>query len=185
MFNAQLLRLLAVSLAALVIAGCASTEPAPTDTGPVIEDDAGLDTAPPEVAPEPPPPPEPKWRTNQDGVPINKDIGLPLATTFYFDFDKAIVKREAIGVLAYHAEYLRDNPDVRVVLEGHCDERGTREYNLALGERRANAVRDYLVAQGVSRGQIETVSYGEERPAVVGHDEDAWSKNRRVEMNYR
>jgi peptidoglycan-associated lipoprotein len=80
---------------------------------------------------------------------------------------------------------LADNPGLRVRLEGHADERGTREYNLALGERRANAVRAYLLAQGASRSQIEVVSYGEEKPADGGHDEGAWRQNRRVEVVYR
>ena len=111
----------------------------------------------------------------------------PLAgvdTVFYFDFDKSIVRPEAREALAKHAEFLVANPDARVVLEGHADERGTREYNMALGERRAKAVSRYLTIQGVAASQIETVSFGEEVPVAFGHDAEAWQLNRRVEVRY-
>lgn len=104
-------------------------------------------------------------------------------TTFYFGFDQSTIKQEARAALEAHAAYLVQSGD-NVVLEGHADERGTREYNLALGERRAQAVASYLSALGVSSQQIETVSYGEERPASQGHDETSWSLNRRVELRY-
>lgn len=107
-----------------------------------------------------------------------------LQTVFYFDFDKAVVKAEGFEDLSAHAKYLNANPQARVVLEGHADERGTREYNMALGERRAKAVSRFLTVQGAASSQIEVVSYGEERPAVMGHDESSWSKNRRVELKY-
>lgn len=103
-------------------------------------------------------------------------------TTFYFDFDTAEIKQEAREVLIAHARYLEDNPGINVRLEGHADERGTKEYNLALGERRANAVQRFLIVNGASRGQLETVSYGEEKPAVMGSNESAWAQNRRVEL---
>lgn len=103
---------------------------------------------------------------------------------FYFDFDKSIVRPEAREALAIHAKFLVDNPDARVVLEGHADERGTREYNMALGERRAKAVSRYLTIQGVAAAQIETVSFGEEQPVSYGHDEESWQINRRVEVRY-
>jgi len=103
-------------------------------------------------------------------------------TTFYFDFDTAEIKPEARDVLVAHAQYLANNPRQNVRLEGHADERGTKEYNLALGERRANAVQRFLIVNGASRGQIETVSYGEEKPAVMGSSESAWAQNRRVEL---
>ncbi|TVZ38093.1 peptidoglycan-associated lipoprotein [Alteromonadaceae bacterium 2753L.S.0a.02] len=104
-----------------------------------------------------------------------------LATVFYFDFDQSILKADARAALMVYAEVLKEAPK-SVRLEGHADERGTREYNMALGERRANAVRDFLVLQGVDATLIETVSYGEERPAAVGSDESSWSMNRRVEI---
>jgi peptidoglycan-associated lipoprotein len=106
-------------------------------------------------------------------------------TTFYFDFDTSEIKPDARDVLVAHARYLADNPRQQVRLEGHADERGTKEYNLALGERRANAVQRFLIVNGASRGQIETVSYGEEKPAVRGSTESAWAQNRRVELVFQ
>jgi peptidoglycan-associated lipoprotein len=104
--------------------------------------------------------------------------------TIYFDFDSSEIKPDYTGVVAAHAKYLVGNPSIRVRLEGNTDERGSREYNIGLGERRAQAVRQALMLQGVADSQITTVSYGEERPAVTGHAEAAWSKNRRVDIVY-
>ena len=106
-----------------------------------------------------------------------------LATVFYFEFDSAVLVPEARAALTAHAEYLR-NASKSVRLEGHADERGSREYNMALGERRANAVRDFLVVQGVNASSLEVISYGEERAAVSGTGESSWSQNRRVEVKY-
>ena len=103
-------------------------------------------------------------------------------TTFYFDFDTSEIKPEAREVLIAHARYLAENPRAEVRIEGHADERGSKEYNLALGERRANAVERFLIVNGASRGQTETVSYGEEKPAVRGSGENVWAQNRRVEL---
>jgi peptidoglycan-associated lipoprotein len=103
-------------------------------------------------------------------------------TVFYFDFDIAEFKAEDRNTLTYHARDLAANPNKRIRLEGHADERGTREYNLALGERRANGILNYLVVNGASRSQIEVVSYGEERPAQTGQNEQAYARNRRVEV---
>ena len=103
-------------------------------------------------------------------------------TVFYFDFDIAEFKAEDRDTLTYHARDLAANPDKRIRLEGHADERGTREYNLALGERRANGILNYLIVNGASRSQIEVVSYGEERPDQNGQTERAYSRNRRVEI---
>ncbi|MEO9274239.1 peptidoglycan-associated lipoprotein Pal [Marinomonas sp. 5E14-1] len=105
-------------------------------------------------------------------------------TVFYFDFDKSIVRPESREALAKHAEFLVANPDARIVLEGHADERGTREYNMALGERRAKAISRYLTIQGVAASQIETVSFGEEVSVAFGHEDNAWQLNRRVEVRY-
>jgi peptidoglycan-associated lipoprotein len=103
-------------------------------------------------------------------------------TVFYFDFDVAEFKPEDRDTLTYHARDLAASPNKRIRLEGHADERGTREYNLALGERRANGILNYLIVNGASRSQIEVVSYGEERPAQNGQTESAYSRNRRVEV---
>lgn len=110
--------------------------------------------------------------------------GLLDTKTIYFDFDSSQIKSDYNPIIAAHAKYLTSNPSVRVRLEGNTDERGTREYNIGLGERRAQAVREALMLQGVADAQITTVSYGEERPAVTGHSEAAWSKNRRVDIVY-
>ena len=98
----------------------------------------------------------------------------------FFDFDKFDVKPDQRKTLDRQVAWLKANPGVTITVEGHCDERGTREYNLALGERRANSVKDYLVFQGVDAKRIKTVSYGEERPVALGSDETAWAQNRRA-----
>jgi peptidoglycan-associated lipoprotein len=103
-------------------------------------------------------------------------------TVFYFDFDVAEFKPADRDTLTYHARDLAANPGKRVRLEGHADERGTREYNLALGERRANGIMNYFIVNGASRSQIEVVSYGEERPSQSGQTEQAYTRNRRVEV---
>jgi peptidoglycan-associated lipoprotein len=98
----------------------------------------------------------------------------------FFGFDKFNLTPEARAKLQADAELLKQNPDAKIVLAGHCDERGTVEYNLALGQRRADAVYDYLVDLGVSPSQLSTISYGKEKPFALGHDEAAWALNRRV-----
>lgn len=102
----------------------------------------------------------------------------------YFEFDRSDIPSEYLDLLSKHAEYLVANTDVKVRLEGHADERGSREYNIGLGDRRAQAVRRILIFQGVTNDQVSTVSYGEERPAVDASNESAYAKNRRVEIIY-
>lgn len=99
--------------------------------------------------------------------------------TVYFDFDSYRISSSGREAVSSNAKWLKSNSNATVQIEGHCDERGTTEYNLALGDRRANAVRDALVKAGVARNRLSTISYGEERPADPGHDEAAWAKNRR------
>ncbi|MGB0359765.1 MAG: peptidoglycan-associated lipoprotein Pal, partial [Litorivicinaceae bacterium] len=115
---------------------------------------------------------------------LRKDA-MAADTLFFFEFDRSDLKQEALDDLDAHAKYLSADRAAKVRLEGHADERGTRAYNLALGERRANAVARYLVIQGVNRSQIETVSYGEERPLSLSRDDNGWSRNRRVELIYQ
>jgi peptidoglycan-associated lipoprotein len=110
--------------------------------------------------------------------------GVLAKRTIYFDFDSSEIKGEGTDIVAAHAKYLSKNGPLKIRLEGHTDERGSREYNIGLGERRAQAVRRALLLQGAAEGQISTVSYGEERPAAAGSDEAAWAKNRRVEIVY-
>ena len=110
--------------------------------------------------------------------------GLLAKRIIYFDFDSSDIKGEGTDVVAAHAKYLASHTGTRVRLEGNTDDRGSREYNIGLGERRAQAVRRALLLQGATEAQLATVSYGAERPAVVGNDETAWAKNRRVEIVY-
>jgi len=101
-----------------------------------------------------------------------------------FDFDRSEVKSNFYAIIKLNADYLAANADANVTLKGYCDERGTREYNLALGERRANAVKNALIAEGVSPSRIRTISFGEEDPVNPAHNEAAWAENRRVEFAY-
>src|SRR5256714_9816487 len=110
--------------------------------------------------------------------------GLLATHLVYFDFDSSEIKGEGTDIVAAHAKYLAGHPNARVRLEGHTDERGSREYNIGLGERRAQSVRRAMLLQGASDGQITTVSYGEDRPAAPGPQMTAWAKNRRVEFVY-
>jgi len=103
--------------------------------------------------------------------------------TVYFDYDSNALRPDAMAILRDNAEKIKQVPGVVIQLAGHCDERGTQEYNLALGERRALAVRQYLIQMGISGDRLITISYGKEFPAVLGSDESAWAKNRRVEFN--
>ena len=103
---------------------------------------------------------------------------IPEMGIIYFDYDKSQIKSEFEGIILTNLDWVINNPDIRIQLEGHCDERGTREYNLALGERRANAARNYLISLGIHPTRISTISYGKERPIVLGHNEAAWAQNR-------
>ena len=111
-----------------------------------------------------------------------EDLVVNVGDRVFFAFDSSDLGAEALAALEKQAAWLKKYGAVRVTLEGHCDERGTREYNLALGERRANAVKDYLVALGINPSRINTISYGKERPAAIGHNEVAWAQNRRGVM---
>ena len=171
-----------LSVAALLLGGCASQEPA--DSGPdmeSIEDSSDTSMGDKQVEPA-----GPMVKNGKIVLPADDmSSGEMLQGVFYFDFDQAIVRRTGHEELNKHAKVLSADSELRVRLEGHADERGTREYNLALGERRANAVRAYLVAQGAVRTQIEVISYGEEKPSNNGHSESSWAENRRVEIVYR
>jgi peptidoglycan-associated lipoprotein len=110
---------------------------------------------------------------------------LAALKTIYFDFDKYNLRDDAKRTLESNAKVLMANPRARILIEGHCDERGTTEYNLALGEKRASTARDYLIRLGVDASQISIISYGEERPVALGHDEESWATNRRGEFGPR
>jgi peptidoglycan-associated lipoprotein len=119
-----------------------------------------------------------------DDEAAGPQAGLLAKRVVYFDFDSSEIKGEGTDIVAAHAKYLAGHPNTRVRLEGNTDDRGSREYNIGLGERRAQAVKRALLLQGAAETQLSTVSYGAERPAVVGNDEAAWAKNRRVEVVY-
>ncbi|MDH5407929.1 MAG: peptidoglycan-associated lipoprotein Pal [Gammaproteobacteria bacterium] len=122
---------------------------------------------------------------NANSMQSLDDPSSPLSKrVIYFEFDSSTIQSDYQELISAHAAYLVENPDVSIVLEGHADERGTREYNIALGERRAKAVRQLMTLQGVTEKQLQVISFGEERPVALGHDESAWSLNRRVEILY-
>ncbi|MGE3622747.1 MAG: peptidoglycan-associated lipoprotein Pal [Bdellovibrionales bacterium] len=107
------------------------------------------------------------------------DLVVNVGDRVFFEFNASDISSEARATLDRQAAWLKKYPNIDVTIEGHCDERGTREYNLALGDRRATAVKNYLVSNGVSASRVKTISYGKERPAVLGHNEAAWAQNRR------
>lgn len=118
------------------------------------------------------------------GSPLENPNSLLYTKTIYFDYDVDEVRADYREVVAAHGDYLAANPSMTVTIEGHADERGSREYNIALGERRANGVKRLLMAQGAAESQIITISYGEERPAAMGSGETSWELNRRAEFVY-
>ncbi len=170
----QPIKLLALLLAGLVIVGCETKPPeeAPAPTPAPVDE-------------RPPPAPSPPPAFNDNMEPFYPGTTRLLERIFYFEFDRSELNASDLEALQVHAEVLRDNPSRRIVIEGHCDERGTREYNLALGERRADAVRSFLTAAGIAGSRIEMVSYGEERPDDPGQGESSWARNRRAVMIYR
>ena len=151
---------------------------------------------PPVIQETPPPPPqvEPPAAPPMEKDPVEKhwydDLNLKALNdeavrrgfnpNIYFDLDKSDLKPEAREKLAANATFLKDNPDLKVTLEGHCDERGTEDYNRALGDRRANASKDYVSSLGVASGRMSTISYGEERPVCTESNESCWWQNRRT-----
>ncbi len=177
----------------LVLAGCATAPEDRTDTttdeaDSGAETDTGTDAETDGVDDE-----EGARRLTEEECPpdcpfsrdaIDDASGLLADRTIYFEFDSSSVQEEFMDTIRRHAAYLAEYSDVEVRLEGHTDERGSREYNVGLGSRRADSVSRLLQAYGASSGQIETISYGEEVPAVEGSNEEAWAKNRRVEIVY-
>ncbi|MET0337746.1 MAG: peptidoglycan-associated lipoprotein Pal [Caulobacter sp.] len=163
-------QLVLIGVAAATLAACASKpkpQPAPAAPPPAPE-------APAYPTTPPPPPP-----VQSGAIPGSvQDFVVNVGDRVYFDLDSYSVRADAEPVLAGQAAWLARYPAVKIRIEGNADERGTREYNLALGARRANSVRDFLVARGVSAARIETISYGKERPIDGGSGEDSWAKNR-------
>ncbi len=172
-------RLFLISVLALPLGACSSIggKPADADQAATVETrDAansnvitgGIDTA--RTAPE---------------MPVNlAGLDTPMQKILYFDFDRSDIRADQRALVESHARYLLAHPMLKVRLEGHADERGSREYNLALGERRAQAVYRYFSISGIAAARMTTLSYGEEYPLASGHNENAWSQNRRVEIIY-
>ncbi|MBL8519505.1 MAG: peptidoglycan-associated lipoprotein Pal [Betaproteobacteria bacterium] len=166
---------------AMVLGACSSTQqPAQVaDSKPAPVQQATAPTQPPTTAPT---------TTQQPtGVRVDplKDRNSPLSNrVIYFDYDKDAVKPEFQALVQAHAKYLSENRTRKIRLEGHADERGSREYNMALGQRRSDAVRKAVSVLGVGNERVETVSFGEDKPKSNGHDEAAWAQNRRVEIVY-
>jgi peptidoglycan-associated lipoprotein len=160
-------KLALIAVASATLAACATKKPLPAPPPP----------PPPPVVPAPPPPPPPP-------PPVGilpgsmQDFVVNVGDRVYFDFDSYDLRSDAQPVLASQAAWLVRYPSVRIRIEGNADERGTREYNLALGARRANSARDFLVSRGVDASRIETISFGKERPIAEGSDEASWAQNR-------
>ncbi len=141
---------------------------------------------PPVVEPEPAPEPEPVPEPEPTPIPIAPPVPMGIVlSTIYFDYDMSSIRADQRQRLADNASVLETNPDMGVTVQGHCDERGTNEYNIALGQRRADSVVRYLINYGIDPARLTTVSYGEEQPVDFGHDESAWWKNRRAEFVIR
>jgi peptidoglycan-associated lipoprotein len=189
------LLLLPLLILAVVVVGCAKRPattavgpPAPTGTAATTPPASAQPPAPApkpaELAPAAPQPTPPAALAPATPAPtarpsVKEFVSVPELKDIFFDFDKYDIRPEDAKTLDANASWLKANPDQLVLIEGHCDERGTNEYNLALGERRAKAAMNYLVSQGVQASRITIISYGEERPVCTEHSEACWSKNRR------
>jgi peptidoglycan-associated lipoprotein len=162
---------------AAVAAGCASKE---TRTEAPVTDRTASTT--PSSTPRSSTTPTPQ--TPVTGNPLRDPSNILSKRSVFFDYDSNAVKDEYKGMVQAHSRYMGDKRDSKIRIEGNCDERGSREYNLALGQRRAESVKKMMTVLGVQDGRIETVSYGEEKPMSQGHDEQAWSQNRRADIKY-
>lgn len=162
----KILFLLMIGALIATVMGACGGPPEVVDEAPVVD----TTPPPPPVDTTPPPPPPP---------PVLKATQFQ---TVYFDLDKYELRADAKAAIDANFALLQEFGDAIIKIEGHCDERGTIEYNLSLGEKRANAVMDYLVGQGIGAARLSTISFGKERPADAGHNEAAWDKNRRTEF---
>lgn len=169
---------------ALMLSACASLEPYEEDGAPAYTPPAQVETQPMDST---------GMGAQAEGAQMGgmaeihplDDPDSPLSQrVFYFGYNSSELSDNDSQILSAHADFLNNNPDVSVVVEGHTDERGSREYNIALGERRAQRLEKILALHGVKREQLQVISFGEERPVALGHDESAWSLNRRVELLY-
>jgi peptidoglycan-associated lipoprotein len=165
---------------AAVAAGCASQEA--KQDAPVTDRSSGV-TQPSSTA-SPGSTTRPTQPSTVSGNPLRDPSNILSKRSVFFDFDSNSVKDEYKGMVTAHSRYMGDKRDSKIRIEGNCDERGSREYNLALGQRRAESVKKMMTVMGVGDGRIETTSFGEEKPMSPGHDESAWSQNRRADIKY-
>jgi peptidoglycan-associated lipoprotein len=170
---------LALSIAALMSVGCAKKQTVKSEGAAGGPAPAAVGEAPMKEAPPAPAPAEKLASAAEAGVAATEERPSQFDDV-RFDFDKSVVTEDGRRASAVVAAYLMKNPRAKVLIEGHCDERGTAEYNLALGDRRATAVMTYLVSLGVPKGAVSTVSFGKEKPLDPGSNEEAWAKNRRA-----
>jgi peptidoglycan-associated lipoprotein len=184
--RANLSPLFAVIAAAALIAGCGTTPEDQSQSGGAPVSDAAKPGAQPGAGAQTGP--IAKIDVTKPGALASVDpkvkSGVLARRSIYYDFDQFDVKDEYRGLVEAHAKYLRENPSAKVLIQGNADERGSREYNVGLGQRRSDGVRKMLVLLGARDNQIESVSLGEEKPQAEGHDESAWSKNRRSDILY-
>lgn len=166
----------------LVMTGCANRKPATTGNTSTIPTTNGNTTGTTTTAIDPYASIDQRGGSSLGVTDANRP--LLAKRVVHFDYDSSDLSQTDYQTLQAHAQYLNANANSKVALVGHTDERGTREYNMALGERRAKSVAAFLVSNGVRATQLEAVSYGKEQPIALGHDESAWSQNRRVEINY-
>jgi len=159
-----------------LLAACASE---------VKKDEPAPSASPAAAAPSAAPAARPAQPGAVAGNPLNDPKSMLFKRSVFYDYDQSAIKTDYRSLVEAHARYLRDNPGATITIEGNCDERGSREYNLALGQRRAEGVKSMMTVLGVRDRQVETVSFGEEKPKAQGHDESSWSQNRRSDIVYR
>ncbi len=171
-------KILLAATMTMALAGCQST--------PEADKPAGVEDRTPSATTRPPPSAttQPVKPGSMTGDPLKDPSSILSKRTIYFDFDQYDIKSEFVPVVEAHSKYLRENRGAKMLIQGNADERGSREYNLALGQRRSDAIKRRLVVLGATEMQIESVSLGEEKPACVEHEEVCWGKNRRGEMLY-
>lgn len=172
-----------IMLIPVVLAACSST-PTKEQDGATVEDRAGSAAQAPSDKPATGPTTAPLTPKGVSGNPLKDPASILSKRSVYFDLDSNVVKDEFKPLVSAHARYLQQNRGAKMTIQGNADERGSREYNLALGQRRADAVRQALQVLGAQNAQIETVSFGEEKPKMTGHDEASWTENRRADIVY-
>jgi peptidoglycan-associated lipoprotein len=181
-------RLILALAASAILAACSST-PTKEQEGAAVEDRSGASTSsqpqkPPVQTQSTGPTSKPLESSSMSGDPLKDPSNILSKRSIYFELDSNVVKEEFKPVVSAHARYLQQNRAAKLIVQGNADERGSREYNIALGQRRADAVKQAMQLLGAQADQIETVSFGEEKPKATGHDEASWNENRRADIVY-